>query len=132
MALLGLAAQAASRRLPKLISPELHCTSDYVLSGTMIATGVALWRGNRRASYASLFCGGSLLALSLMTHYPGRKKKPLTFSHHGTTEAGMAAVISVLPDLLPMEHGTRRLFAFHAAALNTLTSLTSFGVRRRA
>jgi hypothetical protein len=126
MALLRVAAQAASRRLPRFISSDLHCTSDYVLSGTMIAGGMVLWRSNRRASIASLICGGSLLGLSLMTHYPGRKRKPINFVRHASAESGMAVLMATLPGILRLEKGTHRIFAFHAAALSTLNNLTSF------
>jgi hypothetical protein len=129
MAILASAAEATSRRLPKFITPDVHCTSDYVLSGTMIAGGLALWRKERRAAVASLLCGGALLGLSLVTHYPGRKRKPIAFHRHAEAEKGMAILLATLPGVLLLEKNLHRYFTFHAAALTALTNLTFVGKR---
>ena len=131
MAILANAAEVTSRHLPKFITPDVHCASDYVLSGTMIVGGVALWRKERRAAVASLLCGASLLGLTLVTHYPGRTRKPVAFHRHADAEKGMAVLIATLPGALLLEKNLHRYFTFHAAALTALTNLTFVGKRDR-
>jgi len=129
MAILASAAEATSKRLPKFISPDVHCISDYVLSGTMMAGGLVLWRKERRAAVASLLCGASLLALSLVTHYPGRKRKPVAYHRHADAEKGMAVLMATLPGVLFLEKSLHRYFTFHAATLTALNNLTFVGKR---
>jgi hypothetical protein len=131
MALLSSATDAASRRLPKFVSSDLHRTADYLISGVLIAGGLALFRSDRRAAYASLLCGGSLLGLSLATNYPGRRRKPINFARHGKAEMGMAILLSELPEILRFEKRTRQYFAVNAAALIALANLTHFHRQNR-
>jgi hypothetical protein len=131
MALLSSATDAATRRLPKLIPSDLHRTADYVISGVLIVGGVALSRSNRRAAYASLICGGSLLGLSLVTDYPGRERKLVNFARHGKAEMGMAILLAELPEILRFEKRTSQYFAVNAAALIALANLTHFHSRNR-
>jgi hypothetical protein len=131
MALLSSATDAASRRLPKFVSPDLHRAADYVVSGVLIVGGVALLRSDRRAAYASLICGGSLLGLSLVTNYPGRRRKPINFARHGKAEMGMAILLAELPELLRFEKRTSQYFAVNAAALIALANLTHFHSQNR-
>jgi hypothetical protein len=126
MALLSSATDAATRRLPKFVSADLHRTGDYVISGVLIAGGVALLRRDRRAAYASLICGGCLLGLSLATTYPGRQRKLIDFARHGKTEMGMAILLAELPEILRFEKRTGQHFAVNAAALTALSNLTHF------
>lgn len=126
MALLSSATDAATRRLPKFVSPDLHRTADYLISGVLIASGVSLLRNNRRAAYAALACGGSLLGLSLVTRYPGQGRRFVGFSRHGKTEIGVAFVLAALPEILRLEKGTSQFFAVNAAAITALANLTDF------
>lgn len=126
MALLSSATDAATRRLPKLVSADLHRAGDYLISGVLIAGGVALSRSNRRAAYASLICGGCLLGLSLATDYPGRQRKLINFARHGKAEMGMAILLAELPEILRFEKRTSQYFGVNAAALIALANLTLF------
>jgi hypothetical protein len=126
MDLLSSATDAVTRRLPKLVSPEMHRSADYLISGVLIAGGLALLRKNRRAAYGSLACGGSLLGLSLATIYPGQRRKFVSFSRHGKAEIGVAFVLAALPEMLRLQNGTRQFFAVNAAALTALSNLTHF------
>jgi hypothetical protein len=132
MALLSSATDAATRRLPKFVSPEMHRSADYLISGVLIAGGVALLRKNRPAAYASLACGGSLLGLSLATRYPGQGRKLVNFSHHGKAEIGVAFVLAALPEILRLQKRTSQFFGVNAAALTALSNLTHFHRRNPA
>lgn len=131
MALLSSTTDAATRRLPKLVSSDLHRTVDYVISGVLIVGGAALLRRDRRAAYASLICGGSLLGLSLATNYPGTMGKPMNFARHGKAEMGMAILLAELPKILRFEKRTSQYFAVNAAALIALDNLTHFHSQNR-
>jgi len=131
MAVLSSATDAVTRRLPKLVSPEMHRTADHLISGVLIAGGLALLRSNRRGAYASLICGGSLLGLSLATDYQGRERNPVNFARHGKAEMGMAIILAELPEILRFEKRTIQYFAVNAAALIALANLTHFHSRNR-
>ncbi|HTJ86566.1 MAG TPA: hypothetical protein VL349_04845 [Terriglobales bacterium] len=126
MAVLSSATDAVTRRLPKLVSPEMHRSADYLIAGVLIAGALALLRKNRRAAYGSLACGGSLLGLSLTTRYPGRGRNLVNFSIHGKAEIGMAFVLAALPEILRLEKWERQFFAVNATALTALANLTDF------
>jgi hypothetical protein len=126
MAILSSATDAATRRLPKFVSPDLHRTADYVISGVLLAGGVALLRNNRRAAFASLACGGSLLGLSLATRYPGHGRSLVNFPRHGKAEISIAFVLAALPEILRLQKGTSQFFTMNAAALTALANLTHF------
>lgn len=131
MAILSSAAGMSAHILPKLVTPEIHRTSDYLISGSLIVGGAIMWRSSRHASVASLICGGALLGLTFATHYPGRRKKPLGYPRHGRAETAMAVLMAALPEALRLPKGPRRYFTAHSAALTALTNLTSFGGRPR-
>jgi hypothetical protein len=131
MAILTKATDAATKRLPKFVSPELHRTADYVISGVLLAGGLALLRNNRRAAYGSLACGGSLLGLSLATRYPGQGRKLVDFSRHGKAEISIAFVLTALPEILRLQKGTSKFFTMNAAALTALANLTHFHSQNR-
>jgi hypothetical protein len=126
MALLSSATDAATKRLPKFVSPEMHRSADYLISGVLIAGGVALLRKNRPAAYASLAGGGLLLGLSLATRYPEQRRKLMNFSHHGKAEIGVAFVLAAIPQILRLPKGTSQFFSANAAALTALSNLTDF------
>lgn len=131
MAILTKATDAATKRLPKFVSPELHRTGDYLISGVLLAGGVGLLRNNRRAAYASLACGGSLLGLTLLTRYPGQGRKLVNFSRHGKAEISLAFVLAALPETLRLQKGTSKFFTMNAAALTALANLTHFHSQNR-
>ena len=83
-------------------------------------------RTNRRAAYASLVCGGSLLGLSLATRYPGQGRKLVNFARHGKAEIGVAFVLAALPEILRLQKNTSQFFAVNATALTALSNLTHF------
>jgi hypothetical protein len=92
----------------------------------MIAGGAALWRNNRRASLASLLCGGSLIGLNLATKYSLKNKGFIALAHHREAERGLAVLLGALPEILRLEKGASRYFSAHAIALTILDNLTFF------
>jgi len=75
MALLSTATDAASRRLPKFVSSDLHRTADYLISGVLIAGGMALFRSDRRAAYACVDMRWVFVKLKPCNELSGKKAK---------------------------------------------------------
>ena len=122
------AADVLTRRVPKLLSSDAHRAADYMLAGSLIASGAWFWRRNRRAALGSWICGGSLLGLSLLTTYPGRNRRHLAFALHRKIETGMAAMIGAMPELLRFQNqDEKRYFTINAGLLKDNTNLTQPG-----
>ena len=127
MPFLTSAANVATRRLPKLLSPDAHRAADYLVAGSLIAAGAFFWRRNRRAALASWVSGGSLLGLSALTSYPGRPRRHLAFHAHGQIETGVAAMVAAMPEFFHFEDEKQRhFFALQAVLLTAVSRLTAF------
>lgn len=125
MPILTKAADLATQRLPKFISPQVHRTADYAIMTGFAAAGMVYWKRNRRAAVASWLCAGSMLMLDLATHYDRTEKKgPLSFADHRRTELGMAAAFALVPGVLGIERTARTHFTVQSAALIALANLT--------
>jgi hypothetical protein len=130
MPVLTRAADVVTRRLPKLLSADAHRTADYLLAGSFIAAGALFWRRNRRAALASWISGGSLLSLTLLTGYPGKEHRLLSFPFHGKVEVGMAAMVAAMPEFLQFEDDKERnFFTIKAGLLTVISNLTAFSER---
>jgi hypothetical protein len=130
MPVLTSAVDVATRKLPKLLSPDAHHVADYLLAGSFIAAGAWFWRRNRRAAMASWISAGSLLGLSMLTSYPGKNRRYLPFPVHGKIETGMAAMVAAMPELLRLEDDNQRhFFAVKAGLLTVISNLTAFSER---
>jgi hypothetical protein len=133
MSLLTGAADVATRRMPKLLSPDAHCAVDYVMVGSFAAAGMWFWRRNRRAALASWICGGSMLGLTLLTSYPGKQRRAVAYPLHGKVETGIAAMVAAMPEFLRLEGDRERhYFTVKAGLLTILSNLTSFTAAERA
>lgn len=125
MPILTKAADLATRKLPKFISPQAHKTADYAIMSGFAAAGVVYWNRDRRAAVASWLCGGSMLALNLATRYgQSGRKRPVSFLDHRRTELGMAAAIALIPKLMRIGKMARAHFTLQSAALIALGNLT--------
>jgi len=130
MPVLTSAADVATRRLPKLLTPDAHQAADYLLVGSFVAAGAWFWRRNRRAALASWISGGSLLGLTLLTSYPGKNRRYLAFPLHGKIETGMAAMVAAMPEFLRLEDDKERhFFTVKAGILTVISNLTAFSER---
>ena len=132
MTVLTSAADVATRRMPKLLSPDAHQVADYVIAGSFAAAGAWFWRRNRRAALGSWVCGGAVLGLTLLTSYPGKSRRQLAFPLHGKIETGMAAMVAAMPEFLRFEdEKEKRYFTIKAGLLTVLSNLTSYESRRQ-
>jgi hypothetical protein len=127
MPVLGSSVDILSRRLPKLFSTRAHHAADYAMAASFALGGVWFWRQNRPAAAASWISGGSILALTLLTTYSGRRKRLLDVGLHAKAEVAVAALVATMPELLDLrEHHVRHYFRTQAAILTLISNLTSF------
>lgn len=120
-----------TRRLPKVLSGDVHHTADYLMVASFAAAGAWFFRRNRRAALGAWISGASLLGLTLLTSYPGKRRRHLSFGLHGKVETGMAAMIAAMPEVLRLDDPAQRhYFAFKAGILTAVSNLTSFSDRR--
>ena len=83
--------------VPKLISPGAHAVLDYSVASTYFAMW-SRFKGTHRSA-ATLACinGSMVLALALLTNYPGGVFRTLSFKTHRTMDAVQAAVAGLGP-----------------------------------
>ena len=133
MSILTSATDAATRRLPKLFTPEAHHAADYLLAGSFAAAGALFFRRNRRAALGAWISSASLLGLSLLTRYPGQRRRYVAFPLHGKIETGMAAMVASMPEFLHFEDDKeRKFFVLSAGVLTVVSNLTAFHSTSRA
>jgi hypothetical protein len=121
------AVEALTRRLPKIVSGDVHLGFDYALAGTMFAAGAWYWRSNRKAALGAFVCGGTTLSLTLLTSYPGRGKRAIKFPLHGKMETVLAGMIATTPEILRLEKNSEiKYFLTTAGVLATVSNLTQF------
>jgi len=125
MPILPAFADAVTRRLPKVISPQGHAIADYFTIAVFAAAGGLLWKNHRRAAKAALLCGGAELVLDLLTDYPGGIAKLVGFRAHGKIDLGLAALAATMPELLSFRE-ERGLFLTQAGVITGSTNLTNF------
>jgi len=88
------------RALPKPISPAGHAVLDYGVAATFFMLG-ARYRGRNNAASALAFInGGMVLAMSLLTDYPGGVWRKLSFKTHRTLDIVQGALAGAGPALL--------------------------------
>lgn len=127
MTVLASSADLLSRHLPKLFSTRAHRAADYAMVASFALAGAWFWRQNRTAARACWISGGSILALTLLTSYPGRPKRLLDVGLHGKVEVAVAALVATMPELLELrEHQVRHYFRTQAAILTLISNLTAF------
>ncbi len=125
-------ADVLTRKLPKFVSPNAHLAVDYAVAGSFLAAGTWFWNHNRKAALGSLLCGASTLGLALLTSYPGRRKRALSFPMHGRLETGLSAMIATMPEFLRFEDKReKKHFLITAGILTVLSNLTEFKSHRR-
>ena len=118
------AADLATRNFPKILTPQAHKKADYILMIGFGLAGLVYWKRDRRAAIASILCGGSMLALTLTTHYNVPVGDQMSFSEHKRAELGMAALCSLLPGVLQTGKMARTHFLAQAAALIAVSNMT--------
>jgi len=127
MSVLTSTTDIATRRLPKVLPPTAHQAADYLLVGSFAADGAWFFRRNPRAALGAWISGASLLGLTLLTRYPGKRRNYVPFPLHGKIEVGMAALVAAMPEFLRFGDGKeRRYFTMKAGLLTVLSNLTAF------
>ncbi len=128
MALAGLATQAVTDRLPKVIKPGVHAVLDYAVAGAFLTMGAFFWKSNKRASIAAFSCAGAALANSMLTDYPGGVKPMISFETHGKIDAGLAGITATMPTFLAFGDEDEAKYFRGAALVETvITGMTDFG-----
>src|SRR5438552_2051883 len=127
MPIMDSATRALTNRMPKVISPRTHAIIDYLVAGSFIATGVALWSRHKRASLCALIVGAAETATSLITDYPGGVTDAISFPLHGKIDAGMSALVGSMPSLFDFsDDAEAAFFRGQAVAMAAVTGLTDF------
>ena len=127
MAVVLSAADAVTRRLPKLLSPKAHATGDYLSAGIFLAASALFWRYSKRAALGAAACGGLKLVSSALTDYDGDNSNLISLSLHRRTDIGIAAMSAATPELIGIkEPGPRRFFLVQAIVMTALANVTDF------
>lgn len=117
-----------SNKLPKVISPKTHAIIDYavVVGGFFAITAIA-WKSHKRAAIASLICGIAETTVAMLTDYPGGVAKVVSFPVHGQIDAGFAAVVGTMPNMMGFsDEWPAWFFRTHALAMASVTGMTDF------
>jgi hypothetical protein len=123
-------ADAISRRVPRVISPQAHACADFLIAGSFLVVA-ALCRKSPRVSLAAALCGGAGLGLAALTDYSGRSGKLISWQTHEKLDLGLAAMAGSMPKVLSFrENRERSLFAAGAVAITVLNRATDFPRRR--
>ncbi len=128
MAIINSVAGAATRRMPKSITPKGHAVLDYIIAGGFIIAGALYWRRHKRAALSAFICGGAELALDLLTDYPGGLKPVISFPLHREVDLGLAALTAAMPKFMGFEDDReKRFFLVESVGITVASNLTDFG-----
>lgn len=129
MSFLQEGARMAARRMPKVISPQLHAVLDYAFAGSFFLIAAGQWKRNRRAAMASLIYGSATAINALVTDYPGGVSRLMSYRTHGRFDAGLAVVTASTPQVLGFPNAREaRLFSAFALAETLVTGMTDYNV----
>jgi hypothetical protein len=98
------------------ITPGAHAVLDYAVAATFLVKGMSLMSTHRRAGGLALVNGGMVLAMSLMTAYPGGVWPQFSFKAHRTGDIGQAALAALGPMLLGFARDPEAAFFYTQAA----------------
>ena len=104
MPILNNLAKIVAKPIPRSVSPEAHAFFDYTTIALFLMSAGLFWQRSKRASVASLICGGAELAVVLLTDYPGGLKKVINFRTHGEIDLGLAALTATMPEFLAFKN----------------------------
>jgi hypothetical protein len=82
------------------ISPAQHAVLDYTVAATFFGVGWALRRRNPAAARLAFANAGMIVAMSMLTDYPGGVFRSLSFRGHRTGDIVQAVVAGAGPVLL--------------------------------
>src|SRR5579859_5670518 len=118
-------AKMIAKPIPRVVTPKAHAMIDYASIGLFLGASAWFWRRNRRAARASLMCGGTELALTLLTDYPGGVTDLISFRTHRELDYGLAAMAAAIPEALAFARdGETKFFRVQGALITLLGELT--------
>lgn len=130
---------AVANRMPKVISPKAHAIIDYATIGTWFALGAWMMGRNKRAGIAAFICGGSELATTLITDFPGGVTDVISMDTHLKMDMGLAATATSLPNFLGFDDDDEakwfRIMGLNITAVGAMTNtgrMARRSTRRRA
>jgi hypothetical protein len=131
MPILNFLTKGALKPVPRMLPPQAHMVVDYVMVGSFLASAAWFWRRNKRAALASAICAGAELAVSALTDYSGRFRKPISFRAHHDMELGLAALTATMPEFLAFKDSSeRKFFLAQGVLLTGIAELTQFHEKR--
>lgn len=127
MSLLQTGVQTLTNRLPKVISPRTHAIIDYATAGAFFLMAALFWRRSKRAAISSLACGAVETTTALLTDYPGGVTDLISFETHGKIDAGLAGMVTALPNVLGFSDEKESMFfRSQGISIAAVTGLTDF------
>ena len=108
--------EKVTHNIPKVIDARAHALIDYLTAGGFFALGYAMLGRHSRAAGFAFVNGASVLALSMLTDYPGGLFRTLSFKTHGTIDTMLAAMCAAGPTMLGFAGDAEAQF-FHGQAL---------------
>lgn len=99
------------------ISPTQHAVLDYVVAATFCGVGLLLLNRNRAAAGLAFVNGGMILAMSMVTDYPGGVLPALSFRGHRAGDIMQAAIAGAGPALLGFSKAPEAMY-FYGQALS--------------
>lgn len=118
-------AKMIAKPIPRVVTPKAHAMIDYASVGLFLGATAWFWRRNRRAARASLICGGTELALTLLTDYPGGVTDLISFRTHRELDYGLAAMAAAIPEALSFAGDDEtKFFRVQGALITLLGELT--------
>src|SRR5579864_2809829 len=118
-------AKMIAKPIPRVVTPKAHALIDYASVGLFLGAAAWFWRRSRRAARASLICGGTELALALLTDYPGGVTDLISFQTHRELDYGLAALAAAIPEALAFAGDDEtKLFRLQGALITLLGELT--------
>ena len=108
--------ERATSRIPKVIDARGHAVIDYLTAAGFFVLGYAMLGRHSRAAGFAAVNGVSVLALSMLTDYPGGLFRTISFKTHGTIDTMLAALCAAGPAMLGFA-GDQEAQFFHGQAL---------------
>jgi hypothetical protein len=117
--------------IPKIIDPARHAILDYATAGTFFAVAAYYRNRHRGASTLALLNGAAIVALSVLTDYPGGLIRTLSFRTHGAVDVALTAFAAAGPTLFGFADAAEaRVFYSQAAGETAVVMATDFSSDR--
>src|SRR6266404_5524555 len=133
MALLNMGVKAATKRMPKVISPRTHAILDYATAGGFLLGAALFWRNHRRAAIGSLVCGLVEVGTAMTTDYPGGVVDGgMSFETHGKVDTVFGPTVGMLPNLMAFgDDPHANFFRGQALAMTAVIGLTDWDAEEK-